>query len=63
MDAMITLGAKKIITNADLPESISWYKKNFGYKIIGKIKKINEFGNPVIDHWTTLELDVEEIGK
>ncbi len=60
MDEMISLGAEKIITNADLPESIGWYKKNFGYRIIGKLKKHHEFGNPVISHWTTLELDVKE---
>ena len=63
MDAMIALGATKIITNADLPESIAWYIKNFGYKIIGTIKKIHEFGNPVIDNWTKLELDIEEIRR
>lgn len=56
MEAMASLGARKIITNADLPESIAWYKKNFNYIEVGKLKKIHEFGNPVIGHWTTLEL-------
>lgn len=58
MKAMVQAGAKKIITNADLPESIEWYKKHFGYKVVGTLKKFHEFGHPGVDHWTTLELNI-----
>ena len=60
MERMIGLGAKRIITNADRPESIEWYKKHFGYREVGKLKKAHEFGHPGIDRWTTLELDVSD---
>ena len=63
MHEMIGKGAKKIITNADRPESIAWYKRHFGYKEIGSLKKFHEYGHPDVDHWTTLELDVEEWRK
>ncbi|MHA2218441.1 MAG: GNAT family N-acetyltransferase [Candidatus Hodarchaeales archaeon] len=60
MNEMIKRGAVKIITNADNPKTIDWYKKKFGYKEIGKLRKFHEFGVPEIDHWTTLELDIIE---
>lgn len=55
---MIEKGCKTVITNSDLPASIAWYKKNFGYRKIGIIKKIHEFGAPDIDEWTTLKSDL-----
>ena len=60
MEKMMALGAKKIITNADRPEAIAWYKRHFGYKEVGTLKKFHEFGLPDVDHWTTLELDIGE---
>lgn len=53
---MKELGAKKIITNADRPETITWYKKQ-GYVEIGKLPKIHEFGLPHVQEWTTLQLN------
>jgi len=58
MEDMLNKGIRELITNADLPSSIHWYKKHFGYKEIGKLKKIHEFGNPNIDEWTTLQVDL-----
>ena len=58
LEAMAKLGVKTVTTNADLPASIAWYKKHFGYREIGKLKKIHEFGDPHIDHWTTLHTDL-----
>jgi ribosomal-protein-alanine N-acetyltransferase len=58
MEDMLNKGIRELITNADLPSSINWYKKYFGYKEIGKLKKIHEFGNPNIDEWTTLQVDL-----
>ena len=51
----ITLGAKKVVTNADRPKSINWYKKQ-GYVEVGSYPKIHEFGLPDVHEWTTLEL-------
>lgn len=57
---MHELGVKKVITNADRPETIEWYKKNFGYYEIGKLKKIHSFGSDDIDEWTTIEMNLEK---
>jgi len=56
---MYDLGVQNVITNADRPETIKWYKKHFGYYEIGKIKKVESFGDDSIDFWTTLELDLK----
>jgi ribosomal-protein-alanine N-acetyltransferase len=55
---MLDKGVRTLTTNADLPASIAWYKKHFGYREIGKLNKLNEFGDPHIDHWTTLQTDL-----
>lgn len=57
---MYELGAKKVITNADRPQTINWYKKHFGYYEIGKIKKAHSFGREDIDEWTTIEMNLEK---
>lgn len=57
---MIEKGCKTVITNSDLPASIAWYKKNFGYRKIGVLKKVHEFGAADIDEWTTLKADLLE---
>ena len=56
-------GVKKVITNADRPDIILWYKKNFGYKEVGKIKKLISFGVKTIDSWTTIEMDLDSYMK
>lgn len=58
LGAMKAAGVQRVITNADLPETIRWYQKHFSYRVIGTIPKEHEFGNPDIDHWTTLEMDL-----
>jgi len=57
--AMADRGVRTVITHADLPQTIEWYKKHFGYREVGRLKKVHEFGSPDIDTWTTLELDLE----
>jgi len=59
LDAMRTEGVKTVITNADRSRTILWYIKHYGYRQIGKLKKTSSFGLPDVDHWTTLELDLE----
>ena len=58
MEDMLNKGIRKLTTNSDLPESINWYKKHFGYSEVGKLKKIHEFGDPNIDEWITLQVDL-----
>jgi 3-keto-5-aminohexanoate cleavage enzyme len=48
-------GATRVITNADRPETIEWYKRHFGYREVGTVAKTREFGLAEVDHWTTLE--------
>jgi len=54
-----SLGCKVVVTNADRPETIDWYKRKFGYREIGGLEKEHEFGDPAVVRWTTLEADIE----
>lgn len=63
MLAISEQGIRTLITNADIPETIAWYKKHFGYREIEKLKKLHEFGRADIDEWTTLETDLTEWRK
>ena len=60
MEEMLQRGICTLTTNTDLPATIKWYKKHFSYKEIGSLQKIHEFGDPDIDHWTTLQVDLVE---
>ena len=55
MGMMRDAGAVKMLTNADRPETIDWYERHFGYRKVGVVPKVMEFGLPEADHWTTLE--------
>jgi uncharacterized protein (DUF849 family)/predicted N-acetyltransferase YhbS len=57
--AMAALGAQTVVTNADRPVTIAWYKKHFGYRQIGAEPKVHEFGDPNVNEWTTIEMDLE----
>ena len=59
MDAMRAAGKRVVTTNADRPETIAWYRRHFGYRVVGSLAKEDEFGDPGIDRWTTLEADLE----
>jgi hypothetical protein len=59
MASMRELGCKTVITNADQPATIAWYKRKFGYGEVGSVPKLHEFGEPSVDRWTTLEADLE----
>lgn len=58
MEEMAGLGIRTLITNSDLPASIDWYKRHFGYREVGRLKKEHTFGSPDIDYWTTLQVDL-----
>lgn len=59
MDIMRAAGCRTVMTNADLPETISWYQRRFGYVEVGTLAKLHEFGSVDVDHWTTLECDLD----
>ena len=59
IEAMESLGAERILTNADREESIEWYKRHFGYVVIGSLRKLHDFGAPA-GHWTTLEMSISK---
>jgi ribosomal-protein-alanine N-acetyltransferase len=58
MNELCRHGIKSLVTNADRPETIAWYKQHFGYQKIGTIPKEHEFGHPDISQWTTLQVDL-----
>ena len=60
MDRMRSAGATRVITNADRPETIAWYERHFGYRRVGEVEKIHEFGLPDVDRWTTLEAPLSD---
>lgn len=55
MELMRDAGAKRVITNTDRPETIAWYERHFGYRKVGEVRKLHEFGLPEVGCWTTLE--------
>ncbi len=58
MEDMLSRGLRTLTTNADLPATIAFYKRYFGYIEVGKLAKEHEFGDPGIDQWTTLRTDL-----
>lgn len=60
MELMRDAGARKVVTTADRPETIEWYRRNFDYRIVGKVENQHQFGLPGIDHWTTLEAELRQ---
>ncbi len=59
LDAMYESGVRSVLTNADRPETILWYKKHYGYRQIGILKKKCNFSLSDVDHWCTLEMDLD----
>ena len=55
MKLMRDAGAVRVITNADRPDSIAWYERHFGYRRVGEVPKVSEFGLREVGRWTMLE--------
>ena len=49
-------GIKLVRTETDRPETIEWYIKKFGYRVVGQNKKKHQFSLAHVDHWIVLEL-------
>ena len=58
MRLMRRAGARRVITNADRPETIAWYERHFGYRRVGEQPKASEFGLRNVERWTTLEAEL-----
>lgn len=41
-----------------MESTIDCYVRKFGYRKVGTLKKLHEFGDSTIDHWTTLRVDL-----
>jgi N-acetylglutamate synthase-like GNAT family acetyltransferase len=63
MEDMLSRGIETLTTNADLPATIAFYKKHFGYREVGRLDKLHEFGAPDVDQWTTLRTNLIEWDK
>lgn len=59
MRTMHEAGVRLLTTSADRPETILWYRKHFGYRPVGMLAKICTFGLRDVDHWTTLQTDLD----
>ena len=57
MELLAEIGVRRLVTNSDIPATIAWYERHFGYRRVGSLRKVHEFGRPDIDTWTTLETD------
>jgi 3-keto-5-aminohexanoate cleavage enzyme len=51
-------GFSRVRTETDRPETIEWYIRKFGYRIVGKNPKKHAFSLPDVDCWTVLELEL-----
>lgn len=56
--AIAALGVQTVVTNADRPVTINWYRKHLTYRKIGTVPKVHEFGDPDVHQWPTLEMDL-----
>lgn len=54
------LGVRSVRTEADRPETIEWYVRKFGYRIVGTAAKKHAFSLPDVGHWTVLTLDLAD---
>ncbi len=60
LEEMLARGIRWVRTETDRPETISWYQRKFGYRIIGSNPKKHAFSLPDVDTWTVLELDMKQ---
>lgn len=63
LQEMLARGIRRVRTETDRPETIAWYQRKFGYRVVGSNPKKHAFSLPDIDTWTVLELDLEQWGR
>ena len=60
LQEMTERGIKIVRTETDRPATIAWYIRKFGYRLIGKNPKKHNFSLADVDHWTILELNLDD---
>lgn len=55
---MKRLGVCTVRTETDRPDTIEWYVRKFGYRIVGTAPKKHAFSLLNVSKWTVLELDL-----
>jgi N-acetylglutamate synthase-like GNAT family acetyltransferase len=58
LDEMRRRGIRRVRTETDRPDTVRWYVKRFGYRIVGTTPKKHAFSREDVDYWTVLELDL-----
>lgn len=58
LEEMLARGILRVRTETDRPETIDWYLRKFGYRVVGSNPKKHAFSLPNVDSWTVLELDL-----
>lgn len=53
-------GIRKAYTETDSPEHARWLLAHGG-RIVGTVPKRHPFGNPQVDHWTRIVVDLDTI--
>ena len=56
---MKSRGFKTVHTETDRAETIDWYIRKFGYRVVGSNPKKHAFSLESVDEWTILHLDLE----
>ena len=59
LDILLAQGIEKVRSEADRPQTIAWYVKHFGCRVVGTIPKKHAFGLEGVKEWTLLELDLD----
>jgi len=58
LERMADLGVETVYTEADTPAIVDWYVRKFGCVILRSRPKYHEFGDPDVDTYTLLKLDL-----
>ncbi len=53
-------GIETVHTETDRPDTIDWYVRKFGYRVVGSNPKKHSFSLADVDQWTVLQLDLRQ---
>ena len=59
LDEFRALEIRRVRPETDRPDTIDWYVRKFGYRIVGRNPKKHAFSLPEVAEWTVLELDLD----
>lgn len=58
MNELKRMGIQTLHTETDRPDTIDWYIRKFGYKVVGTNPKKHAFSLDGVDEWTVLRVDL-----